>query len=146
MRLLIVILAQSACTASESPEQHLKALDAEAGSTGNVCGGYATTEDLCFGEAKAQQALECMNGALTSGAVAEFAVSSLDDDRFALDTYMFTVDHEVSVFELHPEADGTHDMPYTDERPTCGGPFHLVQGMCAGNVPTAFLVLDGCPQ
>jgi hypothetical protein len=140
MRRTLVLLALSACAEPESPAARLDDLVA---ATAIHCGGYAW--ETCFGAAPAQQALECMNEALTSGARAAFGWGSRTTDNFAMGLSVFTVDHQVKVFEDYFEGDGTHDMRYAVEQPTCVGPFRLVEGPCPFSPSTTFgLVWDGC--
>lgn len=142
---LVAALALTACSKPDSPEQHLEAL---AASNQVCCGGYSitTTSIGCLDQAHSQPALDCMNGALASGTRASYSVGALDNNFFAKDTLMFTVDHEVQVFVSYPEGDGHHDAAYAIEQPSCSGAFHLVLVSHACDATDGYeLVVDGCP-
>ena len=144
MRLSVVILALAACTETETPEQVYEDLKAK---VEIICGAtsVSVSSTRCFDQAEAQQALDCMNDALASGARAEFGLGSLDSDFFTKDTVMFTVDHQVEVYVSYPEGDGHHDTKYAVEKPTCAGPFEISE-TCGGGPGSDFsLTLDGCP-
>ena len=137
-----MIVALVACTETESPEQVFEDVVAK---NQILCGGTSvTTESInCLDQAQGQQALGCMNDALTSGARAEYSDGSLDNNFFTEDTVMLTVDHQVEVWVSYPEGDGHHDTKYAVEQPTCAGPFELAE---CGVPGSGFgLVLDGCP-
>jgi hypothetical protein len=145
MRLSIAMILALACTETDTPEQRFTDLVAK---NEIDCGGVSVTvsSELCLDQAQAQDALDCMNNALTSGARAAFFSGSLDDDFFTEDTVMFTVDHQVIVYVDYPQGDGHHDSEYAVENPTCDGPFQLSPaGMCGTGGASFFLVLAGCP-
>jgi hypothetical protein len=98
-----------------------------------------------------EQGVTCMNDALASGAravaswgTADFAANTLTG------TYVFTVDHQIKVFELD-----TFSIDPTEyyERPSCTGPFRVDPDAICGVtdtgpghlIPVNALAWDGCP-
>ena len=83
-----------------------------------------------------------MNDALVDGGRAQASSLGQDDRGFYVRTYMFTVDHEVHVFESYPSGSESNDEPHAYEKPTCAGP---VRGDSTGSPDAVRLVVDGCP-
>jgi hypothetical protein len=83
----------------------------------------------------------CMNDSLTRGDRAQVDTLSKDAHGFSVRTYLFTVDHEVHVFESYPSGSESNDEPYASEKPTCAGPF---RGNSSGSPLAVYLVVDGC--
>jgi hypothetical protein len=134
MRLPLLIFALAACTESDQERLDRYLEDAEA-----VC---AQASSYGIPADRAEQAVSCMNDALESGALVWASREWLDSWGFVDRTYLFTVDHQVKIFDSHPNGSDGDPNPWAHERATCPGHFRVGERSWPNY---AWLSWDGCP-
>lgn len=146
---VIALVTLAACT-DPAPETDLDRFNALLAKTPISCGGYSLpNSDYCgLPDAAADRLLTCMNDALATGARAAASVSNLDSRWFYYSEYMFTVDHEVQLFDYYAEATDHTNGPSATEGATCAGPFRLVEPLGPFHPCTGYkvLVVDACSR
>jgi hypothetical protein len=129
MRFAVALLAIAAC------DSDLDRLEDFRDKTDRVC-AHSQTDVVPV------DTVACMNDSLTQGGRAQVDTLSKDSRGFDVRTYIFTVDHEVHVFESYPNGTEGNEEPRASEQPTCAGPF---RGTPSGSPAAVYLVVDGCP-
>jgi hypothetical protein len=146
---LVVVLAITACTESTEDRFHRFLADADIMCWQHECTDFPLPPRPWM---STDSGIACMNDALTSGAR---AVSSWSIDSFhsnsTSNTYVFTVDHQVSAFSFEQWDNGGDPDGFT-ESPGCDGPVRVGSVICDGPDPTTGATLpvnalawDGCP-